>query len=75
MKITDFDLSYGDPSLESLPFPFGGTPMYESPELLRRKTSMSIEGDIFALRVFGYQLCELTHMFREKRREMVTEAI
>ena len=74
MKLADFGLSHGDPSVEFLPFPPGGTPIYESPEMLTRKDATR-KGDIWALGVIGYELCELKHMFRENRREAVKEAM
>ena len=74
MKLADFGLSHGDPRLEFIPFAPGGTPMYEAPEMLTRK-DITTEGDIWALGVIGYELCELKYMFSENRREAVKAVI
>ena len=74
MKLADFGLTYGDPSAEFIPFAPGGTPMYESPEKLTGK-NITTKGDIWALGLVAYELCELKHMFRENTRDGVKEAI
>ena len=74
MKLADFGLSHGEPSVEFIPFAPGGTPMYEPPEMLTGK-NVTKNGDVWALGVIGYELCELKTMFRENTREAVKEAI
>ena len=67
-------MSHGDPSVEFVPFAPLGTPIYEAPEMLTGK-SVTHKGDIWALGVIGYELCELKHMFPVNRREAVKSAI
>ena len=50
MKLADFGLSHGDASVEFIPFAPGGTPIYESPEMLTGK-NITIDGDVWALGV------------------------
>ena len=46
MKLADFGLSHGESYVEFIPFPPGGTPMYESPEMLTGKIIAS-SGDVW----------------------------
>ena len=44
--------------------------MYESPEMLTGK-ELTSKGDIWALGVIGYELCELKYIFEEYSKEAV----
>ena len=62
MKIADLGLSHPDPSTSFVPFRPGGTPAYMAPELLTSKYA-TIESDIWAVGIIGYELCMLAHPF------------
>ena len=74
MKLADFGLSHMNSMFEFIPFAPGGTPAYESLEMLTGK-HISSEADVWALGVIGYELCELKKPFSGSTRRAVKEDI